>query len=226
MPDASTVTVRAFELVALVLWLAGIAYVRRHPRPVYIGAYVGSSTLALFDWAFNSNWFFSVTYDDDFLPLWRIAGEVQPLALCMTYAFYFGAPLLVAVQHRDTIDRALGRAAWPVVFLVSGLVNPLFEIPLVGLDLWTYHQRDEFLVAGVAWSNIWYSGLLFTTCYGATRLVLRWTQGLSTLPPSERRWRDGAMGTAGIWSAFYVAMQLQLVWYSVAEPWAPGPRPF
>jgi len=55
--------VHGFELVAFCLWSAGLLWVRRHPRPVYIGAYLGSSTLALFDWTFNSKWFFNVTYD-------------------------------------------------------------------------------------------------------------------------------------------------------------------
>jgi hypothetical protein len=224
------VAVRAFELVALALWLAGIAYVRRHPNPVYVGAYVGSSTLAAFDWAFNSKWFFNVVYDGSFLSLWRISGQVQPIALCMTYAFYFGGPLLLAVHNRDRIDQVLGRWAWPVIFVVSGLVNPLFELPLVRwLHLWTYYQRPAFLLGGVAWSNIWFSGLLFTTCYALVRLVLRWTAASSTsaaLPVSELRLRDMAFGAMAIWSAFYVCMQIQLIWYAVAQPWAPGPRPF
>ena len=219
---------RAFELVALGLWLAGIAYVRRHPNPVYVGAYIGSSTLAVFDWAFNSKWFFNVVYDRSFLPLWRISGQVQPIALCMTYAFYFGGPLLLAVHNRDRIDRALGRWAWPVIFVVSGLVNPLFEIPLVKwLHLWTYYQRPSFLLGGVAWSNIWFSGLLFTGCYAAVRLVLRWTAGdVPRVSAREARVRSAAFGVVAVWGAFYVCMQLQLVWYALARPWAPGPRPF
>jgi hypothetical protein len=234
-PDAGTLTVRLFELVALGLWASGIVFVRRHRHPVYVGAYLGSSTLALFDWAFNTRWFFNVSYDDSFLALWRIDGEVQPIALCMTYAFYFGGPLLLAVHHRDRIDRALGRWAWPTIFAVSSLVNPLFEIPLVRwLHLWTYNQRPAFELAGVAWSNTWFSGLLFTTCYGASRVALRWSAiGRATtlaLPAGitahELRWRDVATGTAAIWVAFYASMQLQLAWYAVAQPWAASPRPF
>ena len=187
------------------------------------------STLALFDWAFNTRWFFNVTYDDSFLALWRIAGEVQPIALCMTYAFYFGCPLLLAVHHRDRIDAALGRWAWPTVFVVSSLVNPLFEIPLVRwLHLWTYHQTSGFELAGVAWSNTWFSGLLFTSCYGAVRLALRWSEAAPAgrVSAAEVRWRDMAFGVAAIWSAFYASMQAQLVWYAVATPWGDSPRPF
>lgn len=219
---------RAFELAALLLWLAGIAYVRRHPNPVYIGAYIGSSTLALFDWAFNSKWFFNVAYDSAFVPLWRISGQVQPVALCMTYAFYFGGPLLVAVHNRDRIDRTLGRWGWLVIFVASGLVNPLFEIPLVHwLHLWTYYQRPPFLLGGVAWSNIWFSGLLFTGCYGAVRLVLRWTAAAApALSGREVRLRAMSFGTVAVWAAFYLCMQAQLVWYAVAHPWSAGPRPF
>ncbi|HET9411171.1 MAG TPA: hypothetical protein VFO75_04720, partial [Candidatus Dormibacteraeota bacterium] len=80
---------------------------------------------------------------------------------------------------------------------------------------------------GVAWSNIWFSGLLFTACYAAVRLVLRWTGGeLPALSGREARVRSAAFGTVAVWGAFYVCMQLQLVWYALAQPWARGPRPF
>ena len=236
---ASLVSVRLFELAALLLWLAGVEFVRRHPKPLYIGAYAGSSTLFCFDWAFNSKWFFNVRYSAHFLPLFRIHGEVQPIALTLTYAFYFGGPLLVAVHHRAWIDRHMGSRGWVAVFVISGLVNPLFEIPLVHwLHLWTYYQRPGFLFGGVAWSNVWFSGMLFTTCYAAIRLGLRWTTvgapevavsdraDSPVLPERERWWRDALLGTGAIWSSFYACMALQLIWYAVAQPWAVSPRPF
>jgi len=237
---ANLASVRLFEFAALLLWLAGVEFVRRHPKALYVGAYVGSSTLFCFDWAFNAKWFFNVRYSAHFLPLFRIHGEVQPVALSLTYAFYFGGPLLVAVHYRDAIDRRLGRRGWLAVFVVSGLVNPLFEIPLVHwLHLWTYYQRPGFLLGGVAWSNIWFSGMLFTTCYAGVRLALRWTTagdaasmalgrtGSLQLRERERWWRDVTVGAATIWASFYVCMSVQLIWYALAQPWtSASPRPF
>jgi hypothetical protein len=237
--EANLTSVRLFELTALLLWLAGVDFVRRHPKPLYIGAYAGSTTLACFDWAFNAKWFFNVRYSTHFLPLFRIHGEVQPIALCLTYAFYFGGPLLVAIHYLEAIDRRTGRWGWLAVFLVSGLVNPLFEIPLVHwLHLWTYYQKPDFLLGGVAWSNTWYSGMLFTTCYAAVRVGLRWTAAADrelaiagraaspSLPERERWWRDAGLGAAAIWASFYLCMSVQLIWYAIAQPWVSSPRPF
>jgi hypothetical protein len=253
---ASTATVRGFELVCLGLWLAGLRWVRRSGHPVYAGAYTASALLVLFDWMFNSNWFFRVQYDSKFVALWRIHGVLQPVALAMNYAFYFGAPVTLLVHFRERIDRRFGTAGWLVVFGASCLALPLFEIPMVGwLHLWRYYQRPGFLLGGVPWSNIWYSGLLTTTCYGAVRLAVRWAGASSPVaggvpalvvagaapPPGsapDRRdggpvlddreawWRSFAMGLAAIWAAFYLSMFLQLIWYAVTQPWIPTPRPF
>jgi hypothetical protein len=266
---ANTVSVRAFELLCLALWLGGWRWVRSTRNPVYAGAYTGSTLLVLFDWMFNSNWFFRVQYDNKFIALWRIHGVLQPVALAMNYAFYFGAPVAFLVQYRHRLDQRFGTAGWLVVFAASCAALPLFEIPMVRwLHLWHYYQRPAFLLGGVPWSNIWYSGLLTTTCYAAVRLAVRWAAWPSRVeapvpalvgggPPEaggprdagglpeaggprdagglglgnitderERWWRSFALALAGIWAAFYLSMMVQLVWYALAQPWAPTPRPF
>jgi hypothetical protein len=125
-----------------------------------------------------------------------------------------------------------------VVFLGACAILPLFECPMVSwAHLWTYYQKPAFELWGVPWSNIWYSGVLTTTCYGAVRLAVRWARvpvsvgaGGGAVEPAaasdEDRWRGMAMGAAGIWAAFYVSMLLQLAWYALTQPWVATPRPF
>jgi hypothetical protein len=104
------------------------------------------------------------------------------------------------------------------------------------LHLWHYYQRPSYLLGGVAWSNIFYSGILTTSCYGAVRLAARWSRveapvlvgagGPPTTPvTADVRWRDFAMGAAAIWSAFYLSMTVHLIWYASTHPWVPAPHP-
>lgn len=224
---ANLLAVRAFELVCVVAWLAGLAWVWLSRNSLYVGVYFGSSTLMVFDWIFNTNWFFKVLYDPQFIPLWKIQGVVQPLALAANYAFFFGLPVLLFVRVRDAMDRRFGNWGYLVIFLVGALLDLGFEIPMVKLGLWRYYQAPQFLIGGLPYSNIWYSGLLFVASYGAARLAVRWDSSLKDgLPEREGRWRGFGMGTAAIWSAFYAATSVQLIWYALAQPWVEGPRPF
>jgi hypothetical protein len=231
---ANVLAVRVFEAAAVGLWLWGVWWARRQRNPVYTGVYFGSSTLMLFDWVFNTNWFFRVTYAEQFIPLWTIQGVLQPVALLCTYAFYFGIPVLLLVHARERLDRSLGRWGYAVVFVGGGLLSPAFEIPMVQLGLWTYHQRPEFLLGGVPWSNVWYSGMLSVAAYAGARLAVRWGsvgqgsgEGAAVfLGRPESWWRGFALGAAAIWSAFYVCLSLQLIWYGMMQPWAPAGRPF
>jgi hypothetical protein len=234
VPAASVLAVRLFEAGCLLLWLGGLWWIVRTRNPLYLGAYTASALLVLFDWIFNSKWFFRVDYSSHFLPLWRIEGATQPLALAMNYAFYFGAPVVLLVHFRRRIDERLARAGWLVVFLLSAAALPVFEIPMVRLlHLWHYYQRPAFLLGGVPWSNIWYSGLLTTSCYGALRLAARWAPAVRpvvvagpALGGRESWWQNFALGVAAIWSAFYFSMLIQMIWYGATQPWVPTPRPF
>ena len=224
---ANLFAVRAFELVCVVAWLAGLVWVWRSRNWLYAGVYFGSSTLMVFDWIFNTSWFFKVIYDPQFIPLWQMQGVVQPVALVANYAFFFGVPVLLFVQARDAMDRRFGGWGYLAVFLVGALLDLGFEIPMVKLGLWTYYQQPQFLIGGLPYSNVWYSGLLFVACYGAARLAVRWAGSLKDrLPEREERWRGFGMGAAAIWSAVYASMSVQLIWYGLAQPWIQGPRPF
>ncbi|HLF40851.1 MAG TPA: hypothetical protein VI854_05175 [Acidimicrobiia bacterium] len=242
---ASTLTVRLFELVCLSLWLGGLLWVRSIRHPVYSGVYLGSTGLIVFDWIFNSNWMFRVEFDEKFVDLFRMQGVSEPLAMALNYAFYFGTPVLLLVHFRHLIDRRFGSRGYLVVFLLGAAALPVFEIPMVkGLKLWTYYQESGFLLGGVPWSNIWYSGLLTVTCYAGARLALRWAQvrvpepvGAGGRDPGDRpepepeltaedRWRGIALGAAAIWAAFYISLTIQLFWYALTQPWIDSPRPF
>jgi len=188
----------------------------------------------VFDWVFNTKWFFRVLYAEPFIPLWSIDGVTQPVALAANYAFFFGAPVLMLVHRREWLDRHLGRWVYAAIFAFGAVLDVAFEIPMVQLGLWTYYQREEFLLGGVIWSNAWYSGMLMTSSFTAAWLAVRWgtvpaqAQGAEPafLGRPESWWRGLAMGAAAIWAAFYVCLSLQLIWYGVTQPWIDSPRPF
>jgi len=241
---ASTLTVRLFELLCLVLFVAGLLWVRRTGHPVYAGVYLGSTLLFGFDWIFNSNWLFRVEFDAKFIDVWRIQGVSEPLAMALNYAFYFGAPVLLLVHFREKLDRRFGTRGYLVVFLLGAAALPVFEIPMVRwLKLWHYYQKPGYLLGGVPWSNIWYSGLLTVTCYMGARLAVRWASpariptpipapgGPGTMAaPAPLTFEDRAkgllVGAASIWGAFYVSLLVQIAWYAVTQPWVPTPKPF
>jgi len=238
--------VRLFELVCVLAEVGGIAWVVRMHNPVYAGAYFGSSTLMLFDWIFNTNWFFRVVYDEKLLPLWKLQGVVEPLAIACNYAFFFGVPVLFFVHHREKLDKRVGLlGSFLAVCVFAVGLDAAFEIPMVKyLKIWKYYQEPKFLVGGVPYSNLWFSGLLMTTSYGAVRLAVRWASlprlavasaGLvpvGMLPLAvvettrEQWWRGFLFGTAALWSAFYLSSSLQFIWYTVMTPWIAAPRPF
>ncbi|ORW69480.1 hypothetical protein AWC24_05535 [Mycolicibacter senuensis] len=220
---------RLFEVVAFGLFAFGWWYALRTRSMIVLGGYVGATLTVVFDWMFNTKWFFNVLYSSNFIPLFRIGDTVQPVALLFTYAFFFGIPTAFLARNRAWLDRRFGTWGWLVVFLGMGVLQPLFEIPMVSwLHLWTYYQAPQYLVGGVIWSNIWFSGLLGVSCYGALRLALRW-EDTNRLPqnPTEDKLRQLATGAAGIWSAFYLSTLVQLMlWYAVVTPWISSPRDF
>src|SRR2546423_13364663 len=237
---ASTLTVRLFELLCLVLFVAGLLGVGRTGHRVYAGVPLGSTLLFGFDWIFTSNWLFRVEFDAKFIDVWRIQGVSEPLAMALNYAFYFGAPVLLLVHFREKLDRRFGTRGYLVVFLLGAAALPVFEIPMVRwLRLWHYYQKPGYLLGGVPWSNIWYSGLLTVTCYMGARLALRWASparvpssvGPGTMAaPAPLTFEDRAkgllIGAAAVWAAFYVSLLIQIAWYAITQPWITAPKPF
>lgn len=230
VPEASLVAIRLFELAALLLFAGGVYYVWRSGSWVLRGGYIGSVLTVLFDWMFNTRWFFNVAYSPDFIPLFVVGDVNQPVALAFTYGFFFGIPTAILAHNSRWLDAKCGRWGWLYVFVGMGLLQPLFEIPMVTwLHAWTYYQEDAFLLGGVIWSNIWFSGMLGVACYGGLRLALRWEErgNFSALSRRENVARQAVMGLSAIWVAFAGCALLQLLfWYAPVEPWITGPRPF
>jgi hypothetical protein len=165
--------------------------------------------------------------------------------------------VLLLVHFREKLDRRFGSRGYLVVFLLGAAALPVFEIPMVKwLKLWHYYQKPGYLLGGVPWSNIWYSGLLTVTCYMGARLAVRWASpapaaapvgavvvgagsaateaqpnaaiGVASAGPLtfEDRAKGLLVGAAAIWGAFYVSLLVQIIWYAVTQPWAPTPKPF
>ena len=95
-----------------------------------------------------------------------------------------------------------------------------------------------YLLGGVPWSNIWFSGLLTVTCYMGARLAVRWASparvatsvgpGAMAADPLtlEDRAKGLLFGAASVWAAFYVSLLVQIVWYAITQPWVATPKPF
>jgi hypothetical protein len=229
--DTTLIVVRAFEALSLILFAAGLVWVIRQHNPFYLGAYLGSCFAGVyFDWINNLNWFLRVKFDERFLPLYYLAGWPQPLAMSTTYAFYFGLPVLLLLHHQAALQRRAGRwGQYPLVFFAGAIALPIFEIPMVqAFRLWTYYQKAAFLLGGVAWTNWFYSALLFLLIYIALQYVQPTIAGSDTgaTLSTAARFRAGVVGFGAFVTAFAVAQCLQMIIYAITDPWIPSPRPF
>jgi len=217
---AAAGAVRAWEAVSFAAFLAGLLVLRRKGEPVLWGIFAGCGLVLLFDWIWNRNWFGAVSYSDRFIPAWGARGEIEPLCLVFVYCAFFGLPLIVALDHRDWLDRRLGRWQWAALFAAFALPQMPFEILATqGLHLWTYHVRSPWAIDGVPWSNAAFSGLLGCGFYAAGRLALRWAA------PAARRTRESwlqAFATAVALATLALALvtYLFLPWYLIVQPWA------
>ncbi|HWI63309.1 MAG TPA: hypothetical protein VNT75_15840 [Symbiobacteriaceae bacterium] len=228
---ASLLSVRLFELVCLIMWTVSFLWVRRTKNPVFAGLFWASTALMIFDWVFKSEWFLNVSYDPRFFAILQIDGVRHPLALAMNYGLFFGMPSLILMANRAAVDRRFGGWTYLLVFLFGAVLDAAFEIPMGGLGLWTYHQAPQYLLGGVPWSNLWYSGMMMTATYGAGRLALRWTESPAlgssagarmagaALSDRETWWRSFATGFAFSVAAIYLCFSVQLYfWYGLVQP--------
>jgi hypothetical protein len=226
----SDLGVRLFELFSISLFIIGLIWVIRQKNPLYLGAYLGSTFSGIyFDWINNLNWLFRVEYDPRFIPLFYLDGYPQPLAFSANYAVYFGIPILLMLRYRQSLVNRFGeRGLYVFVTAFGGLASPAFEIPMIQLlKLWRYYQRDEFLLGGVPWTNIIYSGLLFLFIFSAVDYVQRRLlshEGKDSAP--DERMKSLLLGFGAYTTAFALAQFIQMLIYVATDPWIPGPRPF
>lgn len=184
---ADLIVVRAWELMSLVLLAVGIGILRRKDNPVYWGVFASSALVLLFDWIWNRNWFGSVSYSDHFIQAWGARGEIEPISLALVYCFFFGLPMILLLERRAWLDLRLGRRQWPLLFVMFAVPQMPFEILAAeGLHLWQYHQVSPWVIAGVPWSNAFFSGMLGVGFYAAGRLALRWTWAKSAVLTASR----------------------------------------
>lgn len=229
--DTMLIVVRVFEFVAVALFLAGLVWVIKQKNPLYLGAYIGSCFAGVyFDWINNLNWFLRVKFDERFIPLYYLGDWPQPLAMSATYAFYFGVPLLLLLHYQENLQKRFGlRGQYPIVFIAGTIALPIFEIPVVqAFGLWTYYQKDAFLLGGVAWTNWFYSALLFLFIYVALQYVQKM---FVTTPPSSiinktEQFKLMWLGFGAFVTAFALAQFVQMMIYAATNPWIDSPRPF
>jgi hypothetical protein len=98
-----------------------------------------------------------------------------------------------------------------------------------GLQVYTYHQKPEFLVGSVPWSNLLLSGNLMMLCTLFFRCLQRWAALPARCgfdPGVETTWKGLLMGSLPIWGAFVITHMIQLFWYGAVDPWTESGRPF
>lgn len=111
---ADLAVVRAYEILACLLFVLGLFWVWRSRQPLYYGVYLGTSIGGgIFEWIFDSRHYFRLTADERFIAAWTIDGVVAPLAMILFYAFFFGIPLcgfrIVTTIGQLDRHRATGR---------------------------------------------------------------------------------------------------------------------
>ncbi len=228
----SLVVVRSYELIGALLFLGGLIGVWRSRNPLYYGTYLGSSIGGgIYEWIFDSRYYFRLTADEKFIPAWTMDGVPAPLAMILFYAFFFGIPLLWLVHRHEVLVQRFGPRGLYLMLATLGVVGtPLFECLNTSVThIYRYHQAERYLLWGMPWSNLWFGALMFVCAYWGL-VQARSILGFPQTPPAElkpqQRRLATALGFAAIITGFFVASTINGVWYVWAEPWISSPRPF
>lgn len=228
----SLAIVRSYEIIGALLFIGGLIWVWRSRNPLYYGAYTGASIGGgVYEWIFDSRYYFRLTADDKFIAAWVMDGVPAPLAMILFYAFFFGIPLLWLVHRHEALVARFGpRGLYGMLALLGIIGTPLFECLNTSVtQIYRYHQADRYLLWGMPWSNLWFGALMFVCAYWGlvqARKILGFPgKRVAELSPEQRRLAV-ALGFAAIISGFFVAATINGVWYTWAEPWIESPRPF
>ena len=73
-------------------------------RQVYLASSIGGNVM---ECIFDSRWHFRLTIHHEFIPAWKMAGEVASVAMSLSYAFFFGIPLVILIDHKAALERSL-----------------------------------------------------------------------------------------------------------------------
>lgn len=228
----SATVVRNYEIVSVVLVLVGLFYVWRTQNPVFAGVYLASSLGGgVMEWIFDSKWYFRLTVDEKFIPAWKIAGETGSLAMILFYGFFYGIPLVVLRNWKDTLYRNFGRTGTGFFVLALGVFGtPVFECFNTSvMHIYKYHQREEYLIWGMPYSNLWFGGLMmFLPFWGLQQVeVLVGLIPRTNTTLLRQKLLGAGIGFSIVISAFFVAATLNAVWYAQAgDIWTPTSRAF
>ncbi len=229
------VFVRLYEGLSALLAIGGLIYVIRKRNPFYAGLYLGSAVGGgVFEWIFDTKWYFNLTTDPRLILLWSIDGVPAALAMIFFYTFFFGIPLILLVEHaRALMDRFNTAIVYGAVVVLAMVGVQLFEgFNTSVVRIYTYHQADRFLSWGMPWSNLWFSPLIFgLALWGALRMrdVLHSVARLNQQAIVGAAHKGGtavALGFAVLVTAYFVAFALNGIWYLLAQPWVSSGRPF
>ena len=228
----SVAVVRSFEVAVFAIFALCIVGLLRQRKPLYLGAFLAGGVCFVFDWTWCARSFFNATFHPDLIPIpgMTTQGLSYPLSLPPAWALAFGLTTVLLVKAGPWLDRRFGLFGYVLVWVGASAVNMAAENFLVGvLQIYTYHQKPEFLCGVVPWSNLLLTGNLQLLCYAGLRCMQRW----SGLPDrvefslgSEATWKGLVMGAMPIWAAFVLAYAVQLFWYGSADPWIESGRPF
>jgi hypothetical protein len=240
----------AYQLFSVALATAGLIFVLRRRDPLYLGLYLGSALGGgIFEWIFDTRWYFNLTVDERLWPLWWIGPVRAPAAMFFFYTFFFGIPLILLLEYSDTLFARLGRRTCYGLLAAAAaggvLVFEWFQTSVI--RVYTYHQQPEFKVLGLPWSNLWFSALIFCFAFWGALHARDIVVSLDSAPARSQRKALGAapavepiaaaqratrsstqvmLGIAVLVTAYFLAATINGVWYVLAQPWTESGRPF
>ncbi|MFA5631337.1 MAG: hypothetical protein WC997_07490 [Porticoccaceae bacterium] len=229
---SSLLIVRSYEVLSLALFIYGAYYVWRSRNPLYYGVYSGTAIGgAVFEWVFDSRYFFRLTVDERFIPAWTMDGVGAPAAMIFFYAFFFGIPTLIILKNHERLTGKFGAKGPVYIFLLLAIFGtPLFECINTSIThIYQYHQEERYLFWGMPWSNFWFSAAMFLFPYFGLLMSKTILVALDRRPKGDpRQYTHYAfvLGFASIITGFFIASTLNGVWYAWAEPWTYSHRPF
>lgn len=223
------IIMRGFEVVGIGVYVLAFITSLRQKHPAYLGLFFSCNTMIFWDWVYNTKWFFNVVFNENLIALWEIQGERETLAAGLAFVGFYYWVFHLLYKYQDDLDKKFGNKQYFWLYISSMLYVIIFEAIFVNLGVWTYYQKPFFELYGVAWSNMFMNAHLIVGSYLAIKFTRKW----GALPNkvtlnlrNEEWWKSFFMMCAAVWSAFWVAFIIQMLWYILAQPWITSPRLF
>lgn len=227
--DGQVTILRAFEAVGLSIYLTALVVALRRRHPVYLGLFLACNTMIVWDWIFNCKWFFNVSWDPRLMKLWVVQGEGETMAAGLAFVAFYYWVFHLLWRGQGWLDARLGGRQFAILYVGFMIYDLVFESLLIHGGLYRYHQREGFLLGVVPWSNMVFNANLSVLSYLALRAVRRWGRIPDDIPFDRRHeefWKGFWLAGGAVQTAFWLCFAAQMIWYVLAQPWAPGPRLF